>query len=72
MSDSTTTEFTVTGMTCGHCEMSVREEVEAVSGVSGLTVSAQNGTLSVETDGTVTDDAILAAVTEAGYSATRA
>lgn len=72
MSDATTTEFTVTGMTCGHCEMSVREEVEAVDGVSGLTVSAQNGTLSVETDGTVTDDAILAAVTEAGYSATRA
>ena len=30
----TTTEFTVTGMTCGHCEMSVREEVEEIPGAS--------------------------------------
>ncbi|MGO1921728.1 MAG: heavy-metal-associated domain-containing protein, partial [Microbacterium sp.] len=28
-----TTEYQVTGMTCGHCEMSVREEVGQVAGV---------------------------------------
>ena len=26
-----TIEYTVTGMTCGHCEMSVREEVQQVA-----------------------------------------
>ncbi len=67
----TTLNFDVTGMTCGHCEMSVREEVETVAGVSSLQVSAQTGKLSVETDGTVDDAAITAAVTEAGYAATR-
>ena len=29
---STTTEYQVTGMTCGHCEMSVREEVSEIPG----------------------------------------
>lgn len=72
MSTSTTANFTVTGMTCGHCEMSVREEVEAISGVTGVEVSSKTGALSVETDGTVSDDAITAAVTEAGYTAARA
>lgn len=67
----TTADFQVTGMTCGHCEMSVREELEELAGVSGITVSAQTGTLRVETDGTVSDEAITAAVTEAGYSAAR-
>ena len=69
---SATTDFLVTGMTCGHCEMSVREEVGAVPGVANVEVSAQTGKLRVETDGTVDDAAITAAVTEAGYSATRA
>ncbi|MBL3699429.1 heavy-metal-associated domain-containing protein [Leucobacter luti] len=69
---STIADFTVTGMTCGHCELSVREEVEALPGVASVAVSAQTGKLSVETDGTVTDAAITAAVTEAGYAAARA
>ncbi|WP_125100413.1 heavy-metal-associated domain-containing protein [Leucobacter chromiireducens] len=73
MSTSTSTSnFTVTGMTCGHCEMSVREEVEAITGVTGVEVSSKTGALSVETDGTVSDEAITAAVTEAGYTAARA
>ena len=32
----TTTEFQVTGMTCGHCELSIREEVQEVSGVESV------------------------------------
>lgn len=69
---SATTDFLVTGMTCGHCEMSVREEVEAIPGVAGVEVSAQTGKLRVATDGTVDDAAITAAVVEAGYTAARA
>ncbi|MBX9245846.1 heavy-metal-associated domain-containing protein [Actinotalea ferrariae] len=68
----TTTEFQVTGMTCGHCEMSVRKEVAQVPNVTGIEVSAQTGTLVVTGSGPVDDAAVLAAVDEAGYSAVRA
>lgn len=68
---STTTEFQVTGMTCGHCEMSVREEVSEVAGVTDVAVSFETGKLSVTHDGPVEDAAIIAAVDEAGYAAVR-
>ncbi|WP_243228391.1 heavy-metal-associated domain-containing protein [Microbacterium sp. CIAB417] len=66
-----TTEYQVTGMTCGHCEMSVREEVSQVTGVSGIDVSAQTGKLVVTGDQPLDDAAIIAAVDEAGYTAVR-
>ncbi|MBO0981514.1 heavy-metal-associated domain-containing protein [Microbacterium sp. SD291] len=63
-------EYKVTGMTCGHCEMSVREEVEGLGGVDEIQVSAQSGRLVVS--GSDVDDAsVIAAVQEAGYSAVR-
>ncbi|GAA1345903.1 heavy-metal-associated domain-containing protein [Kocuria palustris] len=67
-----TTEFNVTGMTCGHCEMSVREEVEEIPGASVSQVSHKTGRLVVESDQPVDDAAVKAAVEEAGYSAERA
>lgn len=68
----TTNEYQVTGMTCGHCELSIREEVSEIPGVEAIEVSAQTGRLSVTSDAAVTDAQVLAAVTEAGYSAVRA
>ncbi|MFD5213841.1 heavy-metal-associated domain-containing protein [Microbacterium sp. NPDC058345] len=65
----TTTQFQVTGMTCGHCEMSVREEVAKVAGVDGIDVSAQTGMLVVSSTASVDPNAIIAAVDEAGYQA---
>lgn len=65
-------EYRVTGMTCGHCEMSVREEVGEVPGVEGIDVSAQTGRLVVTGTAEIDDARILAAVEEAGYSAERA
>lgn len=65
-------EYRVTGMTCGHCEMSVREEVGEIAGVEGIEVSAQTGRLVVTADGDIDDAKVLAAVEEAGYSAVRA
>jgi copper chaperone len=62
-------EYQVTGMTCGHCEMSVREEVGEISGVTDIQVSVQTGLLVVTASGDVDDAAVLAAVEEAGYSA---
>ena len=67
-----TTEYQVTGMTCGHCEMSVREEVGQLAGVDTIEVSAQTGRLVVTASAPVDDAAVLAAVDEAGYSAVRA
>ena len=67
-----TTEFNVTGMTCSHCEMSVREEVEEIPGASVSLVSHETGRLVVESDQPVDDAAVKAAVEEAGYSAERA
>ncbi|GAA3039530.1 heavy-metal-associated domain-containing protein [Gordonia defluvii] len=61
--------FQVTGMTCGHCEASIREEVSEVPGVVDVAVSAASGDLTVTATGAIDDAAVLAAVTEAGYSA---
>ena len=65
-------EYQVTGMTCGHCEMSVREEVSEVPGVEDVRVSAQIGKLVVSGSGEIDDAKVLAAVEEAGYTAVRA
>lgn len=66
-----TSEYNVTGMTCGHCEGAVRSEVEQISGVSAIDVSAATGKLTVTSETPLDDDLVLAAVDEAGYSAVR-
>lgn len=67
----TSSEYKVTGMTCGHCELSIREEVEQIVGVQVVEVSAQTGKLVVSGSSDADDVRVLAAVEEAGYSATR-
>ena len=66
-----TNEYQVTGMTCGHCETSVREEVGEVAGVKDVQVNAQTGRLVVSGPGEIDDAAVIAAVDEAGYQAVR-
>lgn len=68
----TTTEFDVTGMTCGHCEASVREEVAEIAGVDSVEVSHETGKLVVNASAPVSDSDVIAAVDEAGYKAVRA
>lgn len=58
--------YTVSGMTCAHCVASVREEVAEVEGVSAVEVDLESGRMSVAGDG-FSDDAVRAAVDEAGY-----
>ncbi|WP_449280586.1 heavy-metal-associated domain-containing protein [Leucobacter sp.] len=67
----TANEYQVTGMTCGHCEMSVREEVSEIAGVEDIQVSARTGRLVVTALGDIDDAKVLDAVEEAGYSAVR-
>lgn len=64
---SETTTYTVTGMTCGHCEMSVREEVGELAGVTAVEASHQTGQVVVTSDGPLDRAAVAAAVEEAGY-----
>ena len=66
-----TTTYTVTGMSCGHCENAVREEVSGIAGVTGIEVNADTGRLVVTSEQPVDDQAVIDAVDEAGYSATR-
>jgi copper chaperone len=67
MDTTQTRNYTVEGMTCSHCVMSVREEVTEVPGVETVDVDLASGRLTVT--GTEIDDAAIAeAVAEAGYS----
>ncbi|USI93078.1 heavy-metal-associated domain-containing protein [Rhodococcus pyridinivorans] len=66
----TTTTFTVSGMTCQHCVMSVTEEVGEVSGVTAVDVDLATGRLTVTSDAPVDGQQVRAAVHEAGYRVT--
>lgn len=61
-----TKNYTVDGMTCGHCEASVKEEVGEIAGVTDVTADHTTGAVSVTGDN-FTDEQVAAAVEEAGY-----
>jgi copper chaperone CopZ len=61
-----TRTYTVKGMTCSHCVLSVTEEVSEIAGVRDVDVDLASGRLAVGGDG-FSDDAVRAAVAEAGY-----
>ncbi len=63
----TTATYTVTGMTCQHCVTAVTEEVTQVPGVTAVDVDLPSGGLTVTSDAPVDDQAVRAAVEEAGY-----
>ena len=60
------TTYTVNGMTCDHCVLSVREEVETVDGVTAVDVDLESRRM-VVSGSRVDDAAVRAAVEEAGY-----
>ena len=61
-----TKNYTVEGMTCGHCKASVEEEVSEIAGVTGVEVGLATGNVAVT--GEFTDEQVTAAVGEAGYA----
>jgi copper chaperone CopZ len=63
-------QYTVRGMTCGHCVLSVTEEVSEVAGVESVDVDLESGRLIVTGSG-YDDAAIIEAVAEAGYEVAR-
>ena len=63
-----TQNYTVTGMTCGHCVMSVTEEVQEIPGVENVDVVLATGSLTVTSSEPVDDEAVKTAVEDAGYA----
>jgi copper chaperone len=65
----TTREYQVSGMSCGHCEAAVTDEVGQIPGVDSVDVDAATGRLVVRSSLPVDASAVLRAVDEAGYRA---
>jgi copper ion binding protein len=61
------TTYQVQGMTCGHCVNAVSTEVGALEGVKDVQVDLAAGRVTVTSDQPLSDDAVRAAVDEAGY-----
>jgi copper chaperone CopZ len=70
----TNIDFTVTGLTCNHCVMTVSRAVALVPGVTGVSIDlVANGesTLHVESTDPIDPDALGAAIDDAGYELVR-
>lgn len=63
--------MTIEGMMCGHCTGRVQKALEAVAGVSAVTMSLEDKTAAVELTEEVSDKALTDAVNEAGYEVTQ-
>lgn len=61
-----TLTLSVPGMTCGHCEAAVKQEVGAVTGVADVVVDLDSKNV-VVTGADLDRDAIVAAIDEAGF-----
>ena len=65
MTDQTLT-LSVPGMTCGHCEASIKQEVGALDGVVDVSVDLDSKDV-VVVGRQLDRDAIVAAIDEAGF-----
>lgn len=59
--------FTVVGMTCNSCAMTVSEEVTQVPGVQDVAVELATGRLTVTSDADLDPALVKSAVEDAGY-----
>ncbi|MFE1315405.1 MULTISPECIES: heavy-metal-associated domain-containing protein [unclassified Streptomyces] len=66
-SGSVTAVYKVTGMSCGHCEGSVSSEISQIPGVSSVKAVASTGEVTVVSEAPLDDEAVRAAVDEAGF-----
>lgn len=60
-------KLNIVGMTCGHCESSVRRALEAVDGVVSVEVDRGAGAATVA--GSVAPEVLVAAVEDQGFDA---
>jgi copper chaperone CopZ len=62
-----TSTYTVTGMTCAHCVQAVTGELSALPGVGDVRIDLATGTVTMSSEAPLAEDAVRAAVDEAGY-----
>ncbi|MCA1220271.1 heavy-metal-associated domain-containing protein [Streptomyces sp. 8L] len=62
-----TTVYQVTGMSCGHCEGAVADEISGIDGVVTVQAVADTGRVTVTSASPLDETAVRAAVDEAGY-----
>ena len=62
-----TATYTVVGMTCGHCVSAVTGELTALEGVDSVQVDLGTGAVTVISEAPLDEQAVRAAVDEAGY-----
>ena len=62
----TTANYTVTGMTCGHCVQAVTEEVSALDGVTDVSVELEGGRMTITSEQPLELAQVSEAVDEAG------
>ncbi|MET8405207.1 heavy-metal-associated domain-containing protein [Streptomyces sp900116325] len=62
-----TTVYNVSGMTCGHCEDAVSQEISALDGVTAVKAVAACGEVTVTSTAPLDEEAVRAAIDEAGY-----
>ncbi|MYX27173.1 copper-transporting ATPase [Streptomyces sp. SID8381] len=65
--ETVTTVYKVSGMSCGHCEGSVSAEISELPGVSSVKAVASTGEITVVSAAPLEDEAVRAAVDEAGF-----
>lgn len=61
------TTITVSGMTCGHCVSSVKEEITELPGVTDVRVDLASGRVEIDSTTPLSDEQLRAAIAEAGY-----
>ncbi|MEU6251255.1 heavy-metal-associated domain-containing protein [Streptomyces sp. NPDC047043] len=67
MSGVLTTEYSVSGMTCSHCENAVKQEVSALETVVDVQVDIATGRVAVTSATPLDDTRVREAIEEAGY-----
>lgn len=60
-----TRTYSVPGVSCGHCKSAIEGEVGQLDGIQTVDVDIEKKTVTVE--GEASDEAIAAAIDEAGY-----
>ncbi|MBZ4647289.1 MAG: copper chaperone [Petroclostridium sp.] len=61
----------IEGMSCGHCVSHVKEALKEINGVGSVSVSLEGKFATVELTDEVSDNALKAAIEEAGYEVTK-
>ena len=64
---SVTAVYKVSGMSCGHCEGAVSGEISELPGVSSVKAVAASGEVTVVSAAPLDEEAVRAAVDEAGF-----